>query len=44
MILALVLGAWLVVPTVVKRFLRISFFELQAPVGLSASYVRDLQD
>lgn len=38
------LGAWLVVPTVVKRFLRISFFELQAPVGLAASYVRDLQD
>ncbi|HRE07477.1 MAG TPA: rod shape-determining protein MreC [Opitutaceae bacterium] len=44
LVLGLVLGAWLVVPTIVKRFLRISFFELQAPVSLSASYVRDLQD
>ena len=42
--LALVLAAWLVVPTAVKRFLRASFFEMQAPVEATASYVRDLQD
>ena len=42
--LAIVLAAWLVVPTAVKRFLRASFFEMQAPVEATASYVRDLQD
>ena len=42
--LALVLAAWLVVPTAVKRFLRAGFFEMQAPVEATASYVRDLQD
>jgi len=42
--LALVLAAWLVVPVAVKRFLRASFFELQAPVEVVASHVRDLQD
>lgn len=43
-ILGLMLLVWLVVPTVVKRALRISFFELEAPVELVSSHVRDLQD
>ena len=42
--LGLVFAAWLVVPVVVKSFLRVSFFELQAPIELTASHVRDLQD
>lgn len=36
--------AWLVVPTVIKRIARLTFFELQAPLDVAASYVRDLQD
>jgi rod shape-determining protein MreC len=36
--------AWLVVPTVVKRLTRLTFFEMQAPLDVAASYVRDLQD
>ena len=36
--------AWLLLPTVAKRFTRLSFYELQAPIDISASYVRDLQD
>ncbi|MFH1497194.1 MAG: rod shape-determining protein MreC [Verrucomicrobiota bacterium] len=42
--LGIVLLAWLVLPTVVKRVLRVSFYELQAPVEISFSYLRDLQD
>lgn len=42
--LSLVVLAWLVLPTVFKRFARLSFYELQAPVEVSASYVRDLQE
>ena len=42
--LALVFAAWLVVPTAVKRVLRAGFFEMQAPVEASASYIRDLQE
>lgn len=34
---------WLFVPTLVKRFLRTSFFEFQAPVEATTSAVRDLQ-
>ncbi len=41
--LGLVIGAWLVVPVVVKTFARASFFELTAPISVSASYFRDLQ-
>jgi len=44
MVLGIVLAVWLILPVFIKRILRISFFELQAPVGLAASYVRDLQD
>ena len=42
--LALVLAAWLVIPTAVKRVMRAGFFEMQAPVEVTASYLRDLQD
>lgn len=42
--LGLVFAAWLVLPVVVKSFVRISFFEMQAPVDVTVSYARDLQD
>jgi len=42
--LGLALLAWLVVPTAIKRMARVSFFELQAPLETTASYVRDLQE
>lgn len=42
--LGVVLLAWLLLPTVAKRFTRLGFYELQAPMDISASYVRDLQD
>ncbi len=43
-LLGLIIAAWLVVPAVLKRFARASFLEFQAPVEVSASTVRDLQD
>jgi rod shape-determining protein MreC len=42
--LAIIFVAWLLVPTAIKTFLRASFFELTAPVTLTASRVRDLQE
>ena len=36
--------AWLLLPTAVKRFVRLSFYELRAPVDIAASYAGDLQD
>jgi len=42
--LALLFAAWLIAPTAVKSFLRASFFELNAPVPVAASYARDLQE
>jgi rod shape-determining protein MreC len=42
--LGLVMVGWLVVPTVVKSFLRVSFFEFEAPVEVAVSYARDLQE
>lgn len=42
--LALVALAWLLVPVAVKTFTRATFFELQAPLSVAASYARDLQD
>jgi rod shape-determining protein MreC len=42
--LALVVLAWLVVPVVLKTFARASFFELQAPISVAASYARDLKE
>lgn len=41
--LGLVLLAWVMIPTAVKRFARAGFFELQAPMETAASYVRDIQ-
>ncbi len=42
--LALVALAWLFVPAVAKRFLRASFYEIQAPVEVTADRVRALQE
>lgn len=42
--LGVVIAAWLVLPVAVKSFMRVSFFELQAPITVSTSYVRSLQD
>ncbi len=41
--LGLVLLAWILLPTSVKRMAQVSFFELQAPFETTASYIRDLQ-
>lgn len=41
--LGLVVLGWLVLPTVIKSFVRASFFEFAAPVNVAASYARDLQ-
>jgi len=43
-LLALLVLAWLVVPVGCKSLLRVSFFEFTAPVEVSASYARDLQE
>ena len=42
--LIVVVITWLVVPVAVKTFSRASFFELQAPLTVSASYAQDLKD
>ena len=42
--LGIIVFAWLLLPVAVKSFLRVAFFELQAPVQVTASYVRDLQE
>ena len=42
--LSVVIAAWLVLPVAIKSFMRVTFFELQAPITVSASYVRSLQD
>jgi rod shape-determining protein MreC len=42
--LIVVILGWLIVPVMVKTFARASFFELQAPISVAASYARDLQD
>jgi len=42
--LALLLLVWLVAPVFLKAFWRASFFEFQAPIDATASYVRDLQE
>jgi rod shape-determining protein MreC len=44
LLLGIILLGWLLVPVVVKSFLRVSFLEVQAPVDATASYVRDLQE
>ncbi len=42
--LLIVVVAWLLIPTAVKSFARASFFELTAPVSVSADYARVLKD
>lgn len=42
--LGLLVVAWLLLPAAIKSFTRASFFELTAPVTVSASYARDLQE
>ena len=43
-VLGIVVLAWILLPVAVKSFLRVSIYEVQAPVQVSASYARDLQD
>ena len=38
------LAIWWLVPIFVKSFMRVSFFEMQAPFWTAASYIEDLQD
>jgi rod shape-determining protein MreC len=42
--LLIIVVAWLVVPTTVKTFTRASFFELTAPMTVSADYARVLKE
>jgi rod shape-determining protein MreC len=42
--LGLVVVAWMVLPVVVKTFMRATFFELTAPMTIGASYARDLKE
>jgi rod shape-determining protein MreC len=42
--LGIVVAAWLFVPAVAKRFLRVALFEVQAPATVATSRVRDLQE
>ncbi len=42
--LGVLLLGWLLVPPVVKSWLKISFFEMQAPSMAAVSHVRDVQD
>ncbi len=42
--LGIVVVVWLVLPTIVKTFTRATFFELTAPITVSASYARDLKE
>jgi rod shape-determining protein MreC len=44
LILGIVVLGWLLLPVGVKSFLRVGFFELQAPIQVTASYARDLQE
>jgi rod shape-determining protein MreC len=41
--LALILAAWVFLPLVAKVFARATFFEIQAPLIVADSFVRDLQ-
>ena len=44
LVLGIAFLAWLFVPTIIKRFMRTSFFEFQAPIETTGSAVRDLQN
>jgi len=41
--LAGVVLAWILLPAFAKSFLRVSFYEFQAPLDVASSYLRDLQ-
>jgi rod shape-determining protein MreC len=42
--LGILVLAWLILPVAIKSFVRVSFFELEAPMETAASYTRDLQE
>lgn len=42
--LGIALIVWLFLPTALKRFMRASFFEFQAPIEATTSAIRDVQD
>jgi rod shape-determining protein MreC len=42
--LGLVVVGWMILPVVVKSFMRATFFELTAPMTIGASYARDLKE
>lgn len=42
-VLGVVLLGWLVLPVGIKALLRVGFYELQAPIEVSGSYLRDIQ-
>ncbi len=43
LVLGILFLAWLILPTIFKRTLRVSFFEFHAPVETAASSIRDVQ-
>jgi len=43
-VLGMILLIWLFLPPIIKSWLNYSFYEMQAPSMLSASYLRDIQD
>ncbi len=44
LVLAIVAGAWLILPAALKTLLRTGFYELQAPAIQTSSRLRDVQD
>jgi rod shape-determining protein MreC len=42
--LGLIVLVWLLVPSIFKRWSRLGFYELQAPMEVTASYLHELQD
>lgn len=44
LVLGIAVIVWLFLPTLLKRFMRASFFEFQAPIEATTSAVRDVQD
>lgn len=43
-VLGVALIVWLILPVFIKALIKTSFYEFQAPVAITSSYVRDLQD
>ncbi len=44
LVLAIVVGIWLILPALLKTLLRTGFYELQAPAVQTSSIIRDVQD